>query len=115
MPSKPIPKKCCACAGLTTPLSAEDVQGFNQGVGWIIADDGKAISRTFVCKDYDDAVAFILAVAGIAAQENHHPDHGLTKYRRLTFSLTTHAAKGITVNDFVMARLINEAWDARKV
>lgn len=113
--SKSIPMKCKACAGLTTPLSPEDAKSFNEGVGWIISDDGKTISRTFICKDFEQAMDFIFEAALTAEDEGHHPDHSLTKYRRLTFVLTTHAAKGLTTNDFVVAQAINEAWAASQV
>jgi len=43
----------------------------------------------------------------IAEEEGHHP--GLTLiYNRLKVTLTTHAAGGLTENDFIMAKHIDE-------
>jgi hypothetical protein len=40
-------------------------------------------------------------------QEGHHPDLHIN-YRRVTIELTTHAIKGLSENDFMMAEKINE-------
>jgi 4a-hydroxytetrahydrobiopterin dehydratase len=56
-------------------------------------------------------MAVLNAVAVIAEREGHHPDHSLTKYRDLVLTMTTHASKGLTMNDFVMAKLINQACE----
>ena len=39
----------------------------------------------------------------MAEAEGHHPDLHLVSYNQVTAQLTTHAAGGLTENDFIMA------------
>lgn len=71
--------------------------------GWQLAPDGAAIRRQVTCRDFADAVALIGRIAPIADAEDHHPDLHLTHYRRLTIELSTHAIKGLSENDFILA------------
>jgi 4a-hydroxytetrahydrobiopterin dehydratase len=43
----------------------------------------------------------------IAEEQGHHPNFALS-YNKLRVTLTTHAAGGLTENDFIMARIIDE-------
>ena len=47
-------------------------------------------------------------VCAVAEAEGHHPDLLLT-YSSLTIWLWTHAAGGLTDNDFILAARLNEA------
>lgn len=71
--------------------------------GW--ACDGKALSRTCVFADFPAAVAFVNRLVGPAEALNHHPDVTLS-YNRVTLSLTTHDAGGLTTKDLALARAI---------
>ena len=49
----------------------------------------------------------------VAEEQGHHPDLHLTDYRTVTAEMTTHAAKGLTENDFIMAAKVGHgrwAW-----
>lgn len=72
--------------------------------GWARADvGGKAgISKTFARKNFLDGLAFVTKVAVLAEKANHHPDVLLT-WPKVTMSLTTHDAGGLTENDFALA------------
>jgi 4a-hydroxytetrahydrobiopterin dehydratase len=65
-------------------------------------DDGK-ISRTFQFKDFPAAIQFVGAVAGIAEQAWHHPYIDI-RWNKVTLTLTTHDAGGLTEKDFALAR-----------
>lgn len=39
----------------------------------------------------------------IAEEEGHHPDLHLTGYNTVVAEMTTHAANGLTENDFIVA------------
>jgi len=43
----------------------------------------------------------------VAEKEDHHPDLHLENYRDLKVEFWTHAAKGLTENDFIMAAKID--------
>jgi 4a-hydroxytetrahydrobiopterin dehydratase len=44
----------------------------------------------------------------LAEAEGHHPDLHLTNYRDVTIELWTHAAGGLTENDFILAAKIDK-------
>lgn len=57
----------------------------------------------------------LASVATVAEAEGHHPDLHLVSYNQVTAQLTTHAAGGLTENDFIMAvRRFCEGGAARK-
>jgi 4a-hydroxytetrahydrobiopterin dehydratase len=63
---------------------------------------GEEIQRTFRFADFNAAMAFVEAVAEHAERVQHHPDI-LIRYSRVTLSLSTHDANGITEKDFEFA------------
>ncbi|KAF6264988.1 heme peroxidase-related protein [Scenedesmus sp. NREL 46B-D3] len=71
--------------------------------GWQLAQDQGSISRHFVAKNFMAAVKFFNQAAEVAEEEGHHPDLHLTNYREVQVVLSTHAAGGLTMFDFVMA------------
>ncbi|CAN5699495.1 hypothetical protein BH11PLA1_BH11PLA1_03710 [soil metagenome] len=67
---------------------------------------GEAIQRTFAFKDFVEAMAFVDAVAREAERAQHHPDI-LIRYRKVTMTLSTHDAQGITEKDFALAGVMD--------
>jgi 4a-hydroxytetrahydrobiopterin dehydratase len=61
------------------------------------------ISHAFEFKDFPAAVKFVDAVAGLAEQAWHHPDIDI-RWNKVTLTLTTHDAGGLTQKDFDLAR-----------
>lgn len=108
-----IPGSCIPCLGQEPALDREVASPLLEQIpGWILTEDGGSIQRKFRCKNYAHAMAVLNAIAPIAERENHHPDFSLTKYRNLVVTMTTHASKGLTMNDFVMAKLINGVFES---
>ncbi len=68
---------------------------------------GGVIRRDFVFADFAEAFAFMAQVALIAEKRNHHPEWS-NVYNRVTISLTTHDAKGLSMKDIELARLIEK-------
>ena len=68
--------------------------------------DGK-ISRTFQFKDFPDAIRFVEAVAVLAEEAWHHPDIDI-RWNKVTLTLTTHDAGGLTEKDFALARQFDQ-------
>jgi len=67
----------------------------------------QAIDGTIACEyafpDYRATIAFVNAVAGMAEEQDHHPDMTVG-YRRCLLAYTTHSAGGaLTDNDFICA------------
>ncbi len=74
--------------------------------GWRQAGD--AIQKQYRFADLKAAMFFVNTVAGLAEKAGHHPDITVT-YNRVTLTLSTHDAGGLTVKDFSLARRIEAA------
>ena len=70
----------------------------------------KHIERTFEFDDFTDAIDFVNQVAEVAEEEEHHPDIDI-RYSKVTLTLSTHDAGGITSNDVGLAREIDRGDD----
>lgn len=103
-------KHCVPCEGGVAKLSADDVLRLLVEVpGW--ARDGEALVRTFRFANYFETMAFVNAVAFVAHTEDHHPDLAV-HYDRCVVTWWTHAAGGLTENDFVCAARVSALVDA---
>mgnify|MGYP002778910152 CR=1 FL=1 len=101
-------RKCTPCEGGTPPLPPDAVPGLLAQVpGWSLAPDGKRIRREWVVTDFAAGLEFVNRVGAVAEAEDHHPDLHLTGYRKVAVELTTHAANGLTENDFILAAKID--------
>ena len=74
---------------------------------WRIVDDVK-IEKEFKFKNFVEALAFINKVGEIAEKMNHHPNIYLHGWNKVKLTLTTFATGGLTSNDFIEAKRINE-------
>lgn len=63
---------------------------------------GEAIQRTYTFRDFLVSMQFVSRVAIEAEAVQHHPDI-LIRYSRVTLTLATHDAGGITGKDFDLA------------
>jgi 4a-hydroxytetrahydrobiopterin dehydratase len=72
--------------------------------GWEQA--GNEITRTVKLGDFRDAVIYVGAVAHLAQVANHHPDIAIS-WNKVTLTLSTHSAGGLTEADFALAGQIN--------
>lgn len=68
--------------------------------------DGK-LYREFVFKDFAQAFAFMQRVAVLAEEMDHHPEWS-NVYNKVTITLITHDAGGITTLDFELAGKIDK-------
>lgn len=86
-------------------LSDSDIRNALAGLpAWNLS--GNAIQRVFEFSDFAHAVEFVNQVAAEAEEANHHPDI-LINYNRVTLTLTSHDAGGLTKRDVAMARKIS--------
>ena len=66
------------------------------------AERGGLIVREFVFADFAQAFAFMTELALIAEKRDHHPEWA-NIYNRVTITLTTHDAGGLSVKDIELA------------
>ncbi len=72
--------------------------------GWNYEE--KVLRRSFTFQNFVEAFAVMTQIAMEAEKMNHHP-HWENVYNRLTISLSTHDANGITEKDFELAKRID--------
>lgn len=105
---------CDSCATGSRALSKEEIEremeSLRSSAKWLLSEDLKSISRSFVCRNWKAAITGIEAVSEVAEnpEMNHHPDLHLTNYRDLTITIFTHAVNGLTEFDFKLARAIDQ-------
>jgi 4a-hydroxytetrahydrobiopterin dehydratase len=68
--------------------------------GW--ERDGDRIVKTYVLDDFRSAMLFVDRVAEAAEAAGHHPDIDI-RWNKVTLSLSTHSAGGLTENDTALA------------
>lgn len=73
--------------------------------GW--EKKGNVIEKLFKCGSFRGSLAFVQQVADLAEAANHHPDIYI-RFHRVTLTLTTHSAQGLTDKDFDLARQIDQ-------
>jgi 4a-hydroxytetrahydrobiopterin dehydratase len=69
-------------------------------------DSGELV-RTFVFKDFVEALGFVNRVGQVAEKAGHHPDIDI-RYNRVRLALVTHDAGGLTEKDFQLAAQANK-------
>jgi len=98
-------KRCVPCEGGVLPLSKREAKRLlAQLPGWSLRKDRLRRQLRFV--DFVSAMAFVAKIAELAEAEGHHPDF-CVHYNRVDVTLWTHAAGGLTENDFILAAKID--------
>jgi 4a-hydroxytetrahydrobiopterin dehydratase len=70
------------------------------------------LNRTFIFKNFVEALAFINQVGVIAEQQNHHPTI-VNTYNKVSLQLCTHDANNtITEKDWQLAKSVNLVFEA---
>ena len=93
-------------------LSAEDIASNLAALAdWRL--EGEAITRDYRFGSYLAGIDFVVAVAHQAEAMNHHPDLQIG-WRKVTVTLSTHSAGGITSLDFDLARRMDSVFENTK-
>ncbi|MBI5457792.1 4a-hydroxytetrahydrobiopterin dehydratase [Candidatus Kaiserbacteria bacterium] len=101
-------KKCVACEGGAEPMTPMEAMALLTHLkGWALAKDFKKISKQFKFKNFLEAMEFANKITPIAEAEGHHPDLEIG-WGRVGIELTTHAIKGLSENDFILAAKIDK-------
>ena len=107
----PLAERHCVVCKPGTPTLPPEQEGrlLRQLEGWSVveAEGHRQLTKTFRFKGFMPGVELINAAAKIAEAEGHHPDLHLS-YGSLRVDLWTHAAGGLTENDFILAAKIDQ-------
>ena len=109
-----IKKKCEPCEGKVFPFDISEIHKYLKKVdGWNIIKNNKEVyllEKNFKFKDFKDSQDFVNQVGTISEREGHHPDiyfgWGYAK-----INITTHAIKGLSENDFILAAKIDQIFN----
>lgn len=102
-------KKCRPCEVGTPKMKPEEALELQQQVkdwGLLTINGIHAIEKKFKFNDFAAAMGFVNKVAALAEEEGHHPDITIN-WNTVTLQLSTHAIKGLSENDFIMAAKID--------
>ena len=92
---------------MSMALAKEETEKYLKRVeGWRLVDD--SIEKNYKFTNFRQAIEFINKVADLADAENHHPDILLWNWNNVKLTLTTHAVRGLSENDFALATHIDQ-------
>ncbi|WP_280264085.1 4a-hydroxytetrahydrobiopterin dehydratase [Nocardia wallacei] len=91
---------------MSTPLLTEDeiATALEKLPDW--THTGNSIARTVEAPSFLAGIELVRRVAGEAEAANHHPDIDI-RWRRVTFTLSTHSEGGLTRMDTALAQEID--------
>ena len=89
-----------------TKLNEEEIKTRMKSIDSAWQFKGKVIHRDFLFKDFIAAFSFMTAVALLAEKSAHHPDWK-NVYNKVSITLNTHDADGLTAKDFDLATAID--------
>ena len=106
-----INKKCVPCEGGVIPFDISEIHKYQKKVdGWSFVKNQEEIfflEKEFKFKNFLESQNFVNHVGKISEEEGHHPDikfgWGYAKIK-----ITTHAIKGLSENDFILAAKIDK-------
>jgi 4a-hydroxytetrahydrobiopterin dehydratase len=88
-----------------TVLSDQQISEGLAGLdGWV--RQGDSIVHIETLADFRAAILYVGAVAYLAEAANHHPDVTI-QWNKVTLTLSTHSAGGLTGNDLALAGQIS--------
>ena len=108
-------KKCMPCEGGVLPFDTSEIHKYQKKVdGWdIIKGEEEAffLLKKFKFDNFLKSQEFVNEVGKISEEEGHHPDISFG-WGYAEIKITTHAIKGLSENDFILAAKIDKITSA---
>ena len=108
-------KKCLPCEGGVIPFDVSQIHNYQKKVdGWDITKDDSEIfllHKKFEFENFLKSQNFVNEVGKISEDEGHHPDITFG-WGYAEIKITTHAIKGLSENDFILASKIDKIINA---
>ncbi len=99
--------KCEPCSGNTPKLDYIDITKYlSQLNEWSVNDNQEMIFKKFKFTNFKKAIKFANQISELAEKELHHPDLSIG-FGYCLVMIHTHAIKGLSVNDFILASKID--------
>ena len=104
-------KKCVSCEGNISPFDVKEIHKYLKKVdGWHVKSDNEKsyfLIKEFKFKNFLESQDFTNKVGIIAEKEGHHPDISFG-WGYCKIKIFTHAIKGLTESDFILAAKIDK-------
>jgi len=99
--------KCTPCSGKTPKLKQDEISiNLSKLINWSINDEKEMLFKKYTFKSFKEAFKFCNSVSDLAEKEGHHPDISFG-WGYCLIMIHTHAIKGLSINDFVLASKID--------
>ncbi len=106
-----LKKKCTPCEGGAIPFDISEIHKYQKKVdGWNIIKNESEIyylEKKFTFKNFLKSQKFVNEVGKISENVSHHPDI-IFGWGYAKINITTHAIKGLSENDFILAAKIDQ-------
>jgi 4a-hydroxytetrahydrobiopterin dehydratase len=101
-------RECQPCEGNQAPLKGAVLQEYLEqlGEGWGVVEEHH-LEKEYTFGDFRQGLEFTNKVGEIAEAQGHHPDIYLS-WGKVKVTIWTHAIKGLSENDFILAAKIEE-------
>jgi 4a-hydroxytetrahydrobiopterin dehydratase len=110
--SKLSEKRCSPCQGELPLLSKAEIQNLvSQLHNWHVEEE-KFLVRQYKTKNFASALALANKVGMVAEEQGHHPDLFIA-WGMLSIKIWTHAANGLSENDFILAAKIDKVMESK--
>ena len=104
-------KKCMPCEGGVLPFDTSEIHKYQKKVdGWDIVkgdEDVFFLSKKFKFDNFLKSQEFVNEVGKVSEDEGHHPEISFG-WGYAEIRITTHAIKGLSENDFILAAKIDK-------
>ncbi len=104
-------KKCIPCEGNIPPFDKSEIHKYLKKVdGWDVKEDDSKnfyLIKEFKFENFLKSQNFVNEVGKISEEEGHHPDISFG-WGYAEIKITTHAIKGLSENDFILAAKIDK-------
>ncbi len=104
-------KKCVPCEGGAIPFDISEIHKYQKKVdGWSLIQNEKKVfflEKNFEFKNFIESQNFVNEVGKVSELEGHHPDINFG-WGYAKIQITTHAIKGLSENDFILAAKIDK-------
>ena len=99
--------KCKSCSGKTHKFTNEEIEfNLNKISDWSVNEQKEMIFKKVSFKNFLDSLKFVNLVSKVSEEEGHHPDISFG-WGYCLIMLHTHAIKGLSLNDFILASKID--------
>ena len=98
---------CEPCKGNTPKLNYSEISKYLSEINeWSVNESQDMIFKKFEFKNFNKSLNLANKIGELADKEGHHPDISIG-WGYCLVMLHTHAIKGLSVNDFILASKID--------